>query len=121
MKILATLSLFLSFNAFAASVQWTDLELYSEYKTTQDIVFENGFTFPAGEVFELRAMDPLTIPGYPMMYLQFHQKNCVNVDQTAELSLLEIGPTVVGIDMEEGCNLGMYLEVKDIYSDSSFE
>lgn len=121
MKILTTLSFFISFSAFASNVQWNDLELYNEYKTTQEIVFDNGVTFPAGEVFEMRLMDPLTIPGYPMLYLQFHQKNCVNVDQTADLSLLTIGSTVVGIEMEEGCNLGMYLEVKDVYSDSSFE
>ena len=76
--------------------------------------------FPEGEVFELRVMDPLTIPGYPMFYLQFHQKNCVAVDQRAELSLLNIGETVVGIDLEEGCNMGMYLEVKDLYNFSSF-
>ncbi len=122
MKIIVLiLSIFFSLNAFADSIQWSDLELYNEYKSTQDIVFDNGVVFPAGEVFELRVMDPLTIPGYPMLYLQFHQKNCANVDQTAELSLLKIGETVVGIDMEEGCNLGMYLEVKDYYTNSSFE
>lgn len=87
-------------------------------------MFENGVVIPAGEVFEMRALDALSIPGYPMFYMQFHQQNCKNVDQTAELSILEVngesGRTSVGVDLEEGCNIGMYLEVKDYYKDSAF-
>lgn len=120
-SIIIILSFIFSFTAVAENVQWSDLELYNEYKTSQDIVFDNGLVFPAGEIFEMRVMDALSVPGYPMFYLQFHQKNCLNVEATAELSLMQIGATVVGIDMEEGCNMGIYLEVKDYYNQSSFE
>nr|BDT29972.1 hypothetical protein BHI3_34380 [Bacteriovorax sp. HI3] len=122
MKKIILLASVLFSSTLLASTSWSDLELYDQYKSTQDIAFENGVVLPAGQTYELRQIEPLTIPGYPMFYLQFHQMNCVNVDQTAEMSLLEVkGGTVLGIDLEEGCNVGMYLEVKDYYKDSAFE
>ena len=119
-KILLLASVFFSSTVFA-SAQWSDLELYNSYKSTQEIAFENGIVIPKGEEFELRQIEPLTIPGYPMFYLQFHQTKCVNVDQTADMSLLDVEGTVLGVDLEEGCNVGMYLEIKDYYNNSAFE
>lgn len=120
-KILLLASLIFSATTFASAKEWSDLELYNDYKVTQDIVFENGVVIPKGEAFELRQVEPLSIPGYPMFYMQFHQNNCQNADQTAELSIMNIGSDAVGVELEEGCNVGLYLEFKYYYNNSSFE
>ena len=118
-------SLLFSSSIFAANLQWSDLELYNEYVITQKVVFENGVTLPSDDVYELREIEALSIPGYPMLYHSFHKKNCTNPDETAEMSLLEVPgkdwDVTVGVQLEEGCNLGLYLEVKDYYSTSSFK
>ncbi|MBC7715089.1 MAG: hypothetical protein H7177_17215 [Rhizobacter sp.] len=123
-KIILLATVLFSSSIFAASVQWSDLEQDKEYTSTQKFVFENGVTLPAGEVYELREIEPLSIPGYPMMYYGFHKKDCTTPDQTADMSIVEVPgqdwDVEVGAELEEGCSLGLYLEVKDYYSASAF-
>ncbi|MBC7426987.1 MAG: hypothetical protein H7336_00155 [Bacteriovorax sp.] len=123
-KIILLAAISFSSSIFAASVQWSDLEQYNGYKITQKLVFENGVTLPAGDVYELNEIEALSIPGYPMMLYGFHKKNCTTPDQTADISIVEVPgqdwDVEVGIQLEEGCNLGVYLEVKDLYSGSTF-
>ncbi len=124
-KIILLATVLFSSSIFAANMDWSELEQYNEYKLTQKIVFENGVSLASGDVYELREIEPLSIPGYPMFYYSFHKKNCTNPDQTAEMVIVEVPgkdwDVSVGAQLEEGCNLGLYLEVKDYYSRSAFE
>lgn len=124
-KIILLVTLLFSSSIFAASMEWSELEQYSEYKLTQKISFENGVTLASGEVYEVREIEALSIPGYPMFYYSFHKKNCTQPNQTAEMVIVEIPGkdrgVSIGVELEEGCNLSLYLEVKDYYLQSAFE
>ncbi len=124
-KILLLAMVLFSSTVFGAKIDWSDLELYNEYKLTQNIVFENGITLSLGEIYELREIEPMSIPGYPMFYYSFHKKNCTAPDLTAGMIIIEVPgrdqDMLIGAQLEEGCNLGLYLEVKDYYTRSAFE
>lgn len=120
--LIAILSL-VSSNIFAADVvtNWYDMELYSRYTLRQDIVFENGMSFKAGEQFD---MFDFISGGVPVAYFGLHQVNCKNPDLTAELSIVEVPTTPriqkIGAQLAEGCNLELYVELKDFFKDSVF-
>lgn len=116
-KLILLVSLFLTQAAFAENVQWYDLEIYNRYTLTQDITFENGLSFKAGQKFD---MFDFIAGGVPVAYFGMHSVDCKNPDQTAELSLVNVGPTVIGAILEEGCNLGLYVELKDFFKESAF-
>ena len=126
MKLIILLSSILfSTSILASNLEWSELEMYNEYVITQKVDFESGATLPSGDIYELREVEALSIPGYPMLYHSFHKKNCVSPDDVAEMSLLQVpdseGVVTIGVQLEEGCNLGLYLEVKDYYRKSLFK
>ena len=121
--ILLTVFIF-STSSFAANISWSDLQEESEYKLTENILFENGVTLPDGDIYKLSVIEPLSIPGYPMFYFGFDKKDCTNPEMTADLSIFSVptneGDLEVGAELEVQCRLGLYLEVKDYYSSSAF-
>lgn len=122
-KLILIATFLLSSNIFAADVvtNWYDMELYSRYTLRQDIVFENGMSFKAGEQFD---MFDFIAGGIPVAYFGLHQVNCKNPDQTAELSIVEVptSPKIqkIGAQLAEGCNLELFVELKDFFKDSVF-
>lgn len=118
MKLLAlVISLLLSTSAFAANLQWNDIDLYKRYTLTQDITFDNGASFKAGQEFEV--LDFIA-GGVPVAWFEMHSVECKNVDQTAEMILVDVGSTVIGAELYEGCNIGLFVELKDFFKESSF-
>lgn len=120
-KIIFLVSLVFSTSIFAANLEWYDLEMYGRYFLKQDITFDNGISFKAGEQFD---MLDFIAGGVPVAFFQMHQVNCQNADQTAEMILVDVPGenknTVIGAQLEEGCNLGLYVETKDFFTESPF-
>ena len=62
-----------------------------------------------------------------VLYFQFHLVNCKNPELQAEMIIINPSPEdqtrnrSVGVQLESGCNLGVFLESTDIYSASIFE
>lgn len=112
------LSASFSSSAFAENLQWNDLDLYHRYTLTQDIVFDNGITFKAGEKFD---MLDFIAGGVPVAYFEMHYTECQDPYQTAEMILVDVGPTVIGAELNEGCNVGLFVELKDFFNESSFK
>lgn len=116
-KLLLLITLVFAQSAFAENVQWYDLENYNRYTLTQDIVFENGMTFKAGQKFD---MFDFIAGGVPVAYFGMHYTDCKNPDELAELSIVDVGNHRIGAQLEEGCNLSLYVELKDFFKESLF-
>lgn len=109
--------------SFAVAVDWSNVELNGQYSLNQNIVFPGVFEFHKGDHFEVIDF----IGGYgPTMYYQVHFENCQDPDQEAELILVKPIPEdvnrdrSVGIQLETGCNLGIFIEPYDYYTPSIF-
>lgn len=121
-KLILLATLILSSNIFASGVttNWYDMELYNRYELKQDIVFENGMSFKAGEQFD---MFDFVSGGVPNAYFGLHQVNCTTPDATADLSIITL-PTKpvqkIGAQLAEGCNLELWVELRHFFKDSIF-
>jgi len=116
-KFLLLASLLFAQSAFAGQLQWYDLELYNRYTLTQDITFENGLSFKAGQKFD---MLDFIAGGVPVAYFEMHSVDCKNPDDTAEMVLVDVGQTVIAAQLNEGCNLGLFVELRDFFQESTF-
>lgn len=120
--ILIAILTVVSLNIFAKEVvtNWYDMEIYQRYTLRQDIVFENGMSFKAGEQFD---MFDFISGGVPNAYFGLHQVNCKKPYLTADLSIVVV-PTKpiqkIGAQLAEGCNLELYVELRDFFKDSIF-
>jgi hypothetical protein len=121
--ILITALSIISSNIFAKEVvtNWYDMEVYQRYTLRQDIEFENGMNFKAGEQFD---MFDFISGGVPNAYFGLHQVNCKTPYETADLSIVVV-PTQpknqkIGAQLAEGCNLELYVELRDFFKDSIF-
>ena len=123
MKNFLTIATFLFSSAvFAANTQWSDLELYNRYTLKQDIVFDNGISFKAGDKFD---MFDFIIGGVPVIYYEMHYTGCKNPNQTTEMILVDVkiegqADSVFGAQLSEGCNLAIFIEPIDFYKESVF-
>jgi hypothetical protein len=63
----------------------------------------------------------------PVIYLQFHSIKCLDPDQKSDMILINPSPEdtsrnrSIALELEEGCNLGLYLEPQDYYTRSLFD
>ena len=122
-KLILIATILISSNIFANEIvtNWYDMEIYQRYTLRQDITFENGMSFKAGEQFD---MFDFISGGVPNAYFGLHQVNCKNPYLTAGLSIVEV-PTKpkiqkIGAELVEGCNLELYVELRDFFKDSIF-
>lgn len=105
----------------AEALPWTDLELYETYTLNQTISFPEGVDFPAGSKMEVR---DIIAGGIPVVYWQLHAEDCKNPDATAEMILVNPSPEdttsdrSIAVALTEGCNLDVWVEIKDLYSPS---
>lgn len=124
MKVLGLIfSLLFSFGAIAADLEWSDLELYNEYTLIQKIEFPGATEIAAGEKFELQ---DVVAGGLPFIYYQFHQTNCQAPDLSSDMVLINPSPEdqsrdrSVAVSLDSGCNLNVWVEAQDYYSQSLF-
>ena len=108
----------------ASPVIWGDVELNKRYALSQNIVFPEVAEFRKG--YKLDVLDFIAGEG-PVMYYQAHLVNCQKPELEAEMILINPGPEdttrdrSIGVKLEKGCNLGLFLEPIDFYSSSIFE
>ncbi len=98
-KLILLLSLVLSSTVFAGSVEWSDMEMEGQYFLKQDVVFENGISFKAGEQFY---MVDLVAGEIPVMYFEMYYAGCTDYAATADLILVNIliSLTAIYINMQ---------------------
>lgn len=122
------ISLFLiSFSAFATT--WDDLVPGQKYKLTQTFQLPQTersgslLDFTKGDEVELKTAESVSPPGVSLMLYTFNYKNCPGPLMTTEMEIIPIKGTSVeaGVTLESGCELTVYIETHDIYSQSLFE
>lgn len=126
MKKMLVLSLLLAMTqtiSEAAVLEWGDLELYEQYTLNQTIEFPGVAEIKAGERFELR--DTMA-GGPPLTYFEFHLLDCQQPDLTSEIIIVNPSPLdqtrdrSVGVQLDVGCNLSIWVEGRDHYTHSLF-
>lgn len=124
MKILSALTLMLFFSFTALAKDWVDIEVNGHYVLNQTISFPGIAEFHAGDKFE--ATDFIA-GGVPVVYYEMHSNDCKNPNLEAEMIILNPNPEdtstdrSVAVDLEKGCILGVWVEIKDLYSKGLFE
>lgn len=128
MRLFLLLAL-VSFSAFATD--WSDLEVGSTYKLTQSFELKQNersgsiLEVQKGDAVELKALIPLSIPGASLALYIFDLKSCPGPQMTTEQEIIPVhgtSPLVeVGVLLDTDCELNVYLELKDYYSNSIFE
>lgn len=120
--LLVIITLILSLNfAYATNLEWGDLELYEQYTLTQPLEFPGLTTIQSGEKFEMQD----AFGGEAgLIYLEMHLLNCQNPDLVTEIEIIK--PELehdrsIGVQLDTGCNLGIWVEGKDYYSQSFFK
>lgn len=118
--------LLVSFNLFAT--EWNDLELKQKYKLTQSFQLQQVersrslVDLMVGEevvLNEIVGMDMINV-----VLLRFHYKNCPGIAMKTEMEIIPVKNTspVVEIGAQlENCTLEIFIENKDIMSNSFFE
>lgn len=121
MKTILALYLFASFTSYAAN-SWNELEVSETYHLSQSLPLDSSWSLAAGTQFYFEEMIPTDI----YFQLRLRQTECVNYDQVSDLVLYNPSPEdpyfnrSVGLQMEEGCLLNIYLEPTDYYTPSVF-
>lgn len=109
--------------SLAADLEWGDLELYEQYTLNQDIEFPGVTVLSAGEKFELR---DVMAGGPPLTYFEMHLVDCKDPDLSTEMIIVNPSPEdqgrdrSVGVQLDVGCNLSIWVEARDHYSRSLF-
>jgi hypothetical protein len=117
----------ISFNALA--VEWDSMIEGKEFKLTQSFSLKQNersgsmLDVTRGEKFLLKEIVPLgTVPVYLFL---FHYKKCPGPAMTTEMEIITVhgtSPVVeIGAQLEENCELNIFLENKDFSSNSFFE
>lgn len=120
--MITTLLFFFTQAALAASPQpWFDLEVGEQFALSQEIELA-GHGFPAGTRLWLESREPISVPGAPMSYYSFYQSPCSQPELEAELEIVVPAgnpeSSAVGVELFRGCNWGVYVENKDLFSSS---
>lgn len=130
MKIILSILLAITSNAFASDLVWSDLVKGNTYTLTQTIGLEKLDTKTKAEVpagASLRLEDRMSLPMIKVELYKFDlSKYCDDNDLTTDISLIEIkqpnGKIItVGADIAEDCLLEVYLETKDSFTTSIFK
>jgi len=108
--------------AFASvAINWAEMELNNEYTLNKEISFPGIFDIPAGT--KANFMDVMAGEA-PIVYIQMQLENCQDTEQEAEMILINPSPEdtssdrSVAVTLERNCNLGIFVELKDLYSPS---
>ncbi len=117
-----------SFNVFAAS--WSDLSVGNSYRLTQNFQLpqleRSGslIDFSKGEKLHLKEIVPLSMPGALLTLYIFDYLNCPGPAMTTDMEIIPVNGTSPLVEIGafvEKCELNVYLETKDYYTNSLFE
>lgn len=104
-------------------LNWAALDSTRDYKLAQEIKFDGIITINAGDSFELKDYagdNPFFV------YYEMRAKNCAQPKLTSEMILItpelsDSDDRAVGVELDENCTVGVWVELKDLYSPSLFE
>lgn len=122
--MIAALLLLFSSAAMAAPLQWFDLDAGRGFALTQDLEL-GGQPFKAGTRLWLEDREPLAVPGAPISFYTLYQSPCLTPNAASGLEIVVPAgnpeSSAVGVELSEGCNWGIYVEDKDLFTPSFFE
>ena len=110
-----------SFTAWSAVLDWSDLEVGPKYHLNADIQFENGYILKKDTPLVLQEAIAMQAP---IIYLAFRNIICTDPTLTADLSLFNPEPDdldnnkSVGVLLDTDCILGVYVEPRFYYNKS---
>jgi hypothetical protein len=122
-SIFAFLLLTLSLNSFA--MDWFDMESGVTYKLTQPLslpmkkINRGILELPAGEPFVLKYVTG----GAGLGILTFHYPNCPGSQMETEVEVIPVknSPIEIGAMVAEGCELWVFVELKDYFTPAIFK
>lgn len=119
---LALALLGLSLNSFA--MEWSDLESGMTYKLTQNLSLPQKLNraileLPPGEPFRYKSV----IGGAGLAIFSFDYLNCPGEQMETEVEVIPVKnyPVEIGAMVAEGCELWVFVELKDYYTPAIFE
>jgi hypothetical protein len=119
---LALALLSISLNSFA--MDWSDLERGTNYKLTQSLSLPqklNGtlLELPVGESFRYKSV----IGGAGLAIFSFDYINCPGLEMETEVEVIPVKnyPIEIGAMVAEGCELWVFVELKDYYTPAIFK
>lgn len=114
----------ISFNVFA--VEWNDLELDTNYKLTQSFSLKqlgpqaSSLDIMAGEQVVLR--DIIGLDMIKVTLFQFEYKNCPGPQMKTDMEIVPVNNTSpvveIGAQLVENCKLEIFIETKDLMTES---
>jgi hypothetical protein len=119
--------MFVSLNLFAAN--WSDLEEKTKYKLTQSFqlsqIERSGSVLDImkGETFVLKEITGLDMINVSLFIFEY--KNCPGRAMKTEMEIISVNNThpvvEIGAQLMEGCKLEIFIENKDLMTNSFFE
>ncbi len=122
------MALLLSSSLFAST--WDELDTKATYKLSQSFQLPQTersgsiLELVKGEKFELKEIVPLEIPGALLTLFIFDYSNCPGIEMKTEMEIIPVNDTSPKVEVGaliEKCELQIYLETKDLDSNSLFE
>lgn len=123
MRILILLASLFAFSAHAGI--WNDLEIDQNYKLGQSFelpVIEGNLSsvkISEGEEVILKDIVPLDMIN--VVLFLFDYKNCPGQNVKTDMEIIPVHNVEIGALLEKECQLEIYLETRDIYSESLFK
>jgi hypothetical protein len=122
------IALLLSSSLFASN--WDELDTKTTYKLSQSFQLPQTersgsiLELVRGQKFELKEILPLEIPGALLTLYIFDYPKCSGLDMKTEMEIIPVDGTSPVVEvgaLVEKCELQIYLETKDLDSNSLFE
>jgi len=127
MRLILSLMLLISTQAYA--VEWNDLEIGETYNLSQSFSLpqversQSLIDLTAGEQFTVTDVVPLDMINVVLYELNYH--NCPGPEMKTEMEIIPVqgtSPVVeIGALLEKECNLQIFIETRDILSNSFFQ
>ncbi len=126
MKHIIMIAILFSASTFA-SVKWSNLEKAKKYVTDREIVLEKEefkLTLPKASSFKL--VEAMSLPMIKVELLKFDiSEFCSESQSISDIKLVDIKQAsglivTVGADLAEDCIMEVFVETKDIYTNSFF-
>lgn len=106
-----------------AALSWYDLDDGINLRLTQKIALGEP-SFPAGTPLKLISREPLAVPGAPLLLIKLEETNCAHPEWKSEMEIITPAgneeSSAVGVELEEGCQWSIWVEQKDLFTNSFF-
>jgi hypothetical protein len=107
-----------SFSICAQATPWSDLEPGTVLRLRDSLQLEEGYRFKKGGTFALHRIDFLDSIQVEMLSLRLFPCPRSFADKKAELQIIN---EKYGLEMDLQCEITLFVEMKDYYSESLFE